>query len=283
MTRVIIWLSVLLVGVGCALFISYANWRQTQDASALQATQKQLFAKIDQQVAATKQKRIDDAQKAEAAAKAAAVAATAQKASTPATSSPSITTTHCGVSDPGSLTVIINKKHCFNPLTWAPSDLAGVDGYLMRSPAATAMQSMMAAASAAGVPFGLTSTYRSYANQVTTYNNWVAVNGSAALADQVSARPGYSEHQTGLAANLDAGSCVLECFGTTPQYQWLVTHAAEYGFIQRYPVGLTAITGYEAEAWHWRYVGVDVATAMKTAGIQTLEEYFGVSGGDYAN
>lgn len=139
----------------------------------------------------------------------------------------------------------------------------------------------MQAAANAGVGFSLSSAYRSYDNQVVTYNNWVNVNGSVAAADTVSARPGFSEHQTGLAADLKTGNCVLDCFGGTGSYTWLQQHAAEYGFIERYPSGLTAITGYAPEAWHWRYIGASAATDMKTKGIQTLETYFNISGGDY--
>jgi len=191
------------------------------------------------------------------------------------------TAVRCDVSNPTSITVVVNKKHCINPLSWAPTDLATLDGYLMRGITADHMQQMMQAATAAGLPFGLTSAYRSYGDQVATYNNWVQVNGSTAAADTVSARPGYSEHQTGLAADLDTGSCVLECFGGTAQYAWLKQNAASFGFIERYPSGLTGVTGYSPEPWHWRYVGSDTALAMKRAGVQTLEEYLGISGGDY--
>lgn len=187
----------------------------------------------------------------------------------------------CDVTNPASITVVVNKKHCFSPPSWAPPDLVNVDGFLMRSVAANAMQQMRQAASAAGVGFDLSSGYRSYSDQVATYNYWVQVNGSAAAADTVSARPGYSEHQTGLAADLKTDGCVLECFANTAQYTWLKANAASFGFIERYPPGLTAITGYSPEAWHWRYVGVPTATAMKNSGVQTLEAYFNISGGDY--
>lgn len=187
----------------------------------------------------------------------------------------------CDVSNPTSIIIVVNKKHCINPPSWAPPDLTSLDGYLMRSVTASHMQQMMQAAAAAGLPFGLTSAYRSYNDQVATYNNWVQVNGSTASADTVSARPGYSEHQTGLAADLDTGGCVLECFGNTGQYAWLKQNAANYGFIERYPSGLTGVTGYSPEPWHWRYVGSDTALAMKRSGVQTLEEYLGISGGDY--
>ena len=191
------------------------------------------------------------------------------------------TAAHCDVNNPTSIIVVVNKKHCINPPSWAPPDLTSIDGFLMRATAAEHMQQMMQAAAAAGLPFGLTSTYRSYNDQVATYNNWVQVNGSTASADTVSARPGYSEHQTGLAADLKTDGCVLECFEGTAQYNWLQQNAANYGFIQRYPNGLTSVTGYSPEPWHWRYVGSGTALAMKRNGVQTLEEYLGVSGGDY--
>ena len=202
-----------------------------------------------------------------------------KKAATTNTST--VTSAQCDVNDPTSIIVVVNKKHCINPPSWAPSDLSSLDGYLMRGVTASHMQQMMQAAAAAGLPFGLTSAYRSYSDQVATYNNWVQVNGSTASADTVSARPGYSEHQTGLAADLDTAGCVLECFGGTGQYAWLKQNAANYGFIERYPSGLTGVTGYSPEPWHWRYVGSETALAMKRSGVQTLEEYLGVSGGDY--
>jgi len=188
---------------------------------------------------------------------------------------------HCDVNNPASITIVVNKKHCINPPSWAPPDLTSLNGYLMRAVTADHMQQMMQAAAAAGLPFGLTSAYRSYSDQVATYNNWVQVNGSTESADTVSARPGYSEHQTGLAADLDTSGCVLECFGGTAQYAWLKQNAANFGFIERYPSGLTGVTGYSPEPWHWRYVGADTALAMKRSGVQTLEEYLGISGGDY--
>lgn len=108
----------------------------------------------------------------------------------------------------------------------------------------------------------------------------MSVSGVAG-ADTYSARAGYSEHQTGLVIDIAGGSCVLDCFGSTSQYQWMQQHAAEYGFIQRYYAGSETITGYKAEEWHYRYVGVEVARDMKHKGVKTLEEYWGVPGGDY--
>ena len=183
--------------------------------------------------------------------------------------------------NPAAIDVIVNKAHCLSPLDYAPTDLVSIDGYMVSAKIAPHLQAMMAAAGEAGAPFGLTSAYRSYANQVTTYSGWVAANGSTELADTVSARPGYSEHQTGFAVDLDAGDCVLECFAGTPQYTWLQQHAAEYGFVQRYYAGFEAVTGYSPEAWHYRYVGRETALDMQKKGIKTLEQYWGIKGGNY--
>lgn len=184
--------------------------------------------------------------------------------------------------DPNRIDVVINKKHCFSPLNFAPKDLVSYGGYLVSAKMEPSLDAMFKAAAAAGVPMGLSSTYRPYDGQVVTYNHWVAVNGSTAAADTVSARPGYSEHQTGFAADLEiSSSCTLECFAGSAQYKWLIKHAADYGFIERYQVGYEDITGYSPEAWHWRYVGSQTAKEMKAKGIKTLEQLWGISGGGY--
>ena len=273
-------LTILALIAAAGLFLSYANWKQQQNAEALQTTTAKESARIDANVKAALAAKIEKARKAEADAKAQAAK------NTPQLSNPPLTQTKaaiCDVKDPSSITTIINKKHCFNPSNWAPNNLVSLNGFYLQSEAAAQLATMMNDAATAGVGFSMSSAYRSYENQVATYNTWVATNGSVAAADTVSARPGYSEHQTGLAADFKAGNCVLECFAGTSQYQWLVAHAVDYGFIERYPEGLTAITGYSPEAWHWRYVGVTIAKDMKAKGIQTMEEYFGITGGGYAN
>ena len=285
--RITLIIIVLLIAVDAGI-IGYMHSANERQLAVQQAAHAQEIAAADKNIAAIKAK-IAEAKRKEAEArkqqevlKAKQAAEAAKKAQQQAQRA---STTNCDVNDPTKITVIVNKKHCINPPSWAPSDLVGVGatGYVLRSIAATHLVAMMDAAATAGLPFSLTSAYRSYDSQVVTYNNWVAVNGSQAAADTVSARPGYSEHQTGLVADLKTDGCVLECFAGTAQYKWLTQHAAEYGFIERYPPGLTAITGYAPEAWHWRYVGKEVATAMKARGIQTLESYFNVSGGDYAS
>ena len=126
------------------------------------------------------------------------------------------------------------------------------------------------------------SGFRSYDYQTQLYQNYVNKDGKEA-ADTYSARPGYSEHQTGLAFDILNGSGGL--LGENPQdekaVEWLHSHAHEYGFIVRFLEGKEAITGYQAEAWHLRYVG-DIAEKIYTLK-QTLEEYFGVEGGNYAD
>ena len=126
------------------------------------------------------------------------------------------------------------------------------------------------------------SGFRSYEYQTQLYQNYVNKDGKEA-ADTYSARPGYSEHQTGLAFDILNGSGGL--LGENPQdekaIEWLHSHAHKYGFIVRFLEGKEAITGYQAEAWHLRYVG-DIAEKIYTSK-QTLEEYFGVEGGNYAD
>ncbi|QDQ01086.1 M15 family metallopeptidase [Lysinibacillus fusiformis] len=122
------------------------------------------------------------------------------------------------------------------------------------------------------------SGYRSFEYQTTLYNNYVNRDGQAA-ADRYSARPGYSEHQTGLAFDIgERGKDNLwltEEFGETPAGKWLVENAQEYGFILRFPQNKEDITGYMYESWHFRYVGTDIAKEIKKQQI-TLEEYLGV-------
>lgn len=182
--------------------------------------------------------------------------------------------------DPSSIGVIINKKHPVEPIDYAPSDLVMVKGATLSKKVMSDFSRMFSDAEAAGQPFYVTSSYRSYQTQVLTYNHWVSVNGQK-VADTYSAKPGYSEHQTGFVVDVAASGCTLDCFGATTQYKWLRENAANYGFIQRYHAGEEEITGYKAEEWHYRYVGVDVAQDMKSKGVKSLEAYWGYLGGDY--
>ncbi len=184
-------------------------------------------------------------------------------------------------SEASSMTVVVNKKHKL-PSDYVP-DLTDVGGGKLRPEAAQALTSLLFKANEAGVPMSVISSYRSYQTQVSTYNKWVNQSGQAD-ADTFSARPGHSEHQTGLAVDLgESGSsaCDLEtCFGDTAAGIWLANNASSYGFIIRYPLGRDATTGYQYEPWHLRYVGVDAATAIAASG-QTMDVYYGVTAGDY--
>ncbi|WP_303806201.1 D-alanyl-D-alanine carboxypeptidase family protein [Ruminococcus flavefaciens] len=127
------------------------------------------------------------------------------------------------------------------------------------------------AAAQEGLNIYLSSGFRSYDYQAQIYNNYCARDGQAA-ADTYSARPGYSEHQTGLAIDVNQ---IDDSFIGTPEAIWLENHCHEFGFILRYPQGKQDITGYQYESWHIRYVGTDLATQIHNSGL-TLEEYFGI-------
>ena len=179
--------------------------------------------------------------------------------------------------------VLVNKRNPFNPLQYTPSNLVwagnygipvgGSNGYL-RSDAASAMKTMYRDASAAGAGFSLVSGYRSYATQSGLYNGYVNAQGRAA-ADTFSARPGYSEHQTGLAADITSQGNLYTSFGNTWAGQWLAQNSWKYGFILRYPYGYEGVTGYMYEPWHFRYVGTATSTAMHRGGYTTYEQYLG--------
>ena len=172
--------------------------------------------------------------------------------------------------------ILVNKQNYLDR-NYVPTGLVNIEaayGQLqVKSEVYTAYKAMADAAYQAGVPLYARSPYRSYATQASLYNNYVAQDGQAA-ADRYSARPGYSEHQTGLAIDITVGpSGTLGGFANSASYVWLMQNAHQYGFILRYPPGKENITGYMYEAWHWRYLGVDVATKVKNSGL-TYDEYY---------
>lgn len=255
---------------------------QKEEAKLAVAHQESFHAltEMDVQIAQSKQRKIEEARKAEeAAAKKAADDSIANGNSGSSTIDAKLcnkATTH---NNPAAIDVLVNKKHCLQPLGYVPQ-LATSNGATLNVQAIDAYNQLFAAASAAGQPFYVTSSYRSYASQVATYRKWVATSGQS-VADTYSARPGYSEHQTGFAFDVAASGCALDCFGSTPQYVWFQQNAADYGFIQRYYKGYEDVTGYKAEEWHYRFVGVKVAKDMQSKGIKTLEQYWSLTGGDY--
>lgn len=144
--------------------------------------------------------------------------------------------------------------------------------------ARAAFEEMAAEAKKSGISLIAFSTYRSFEYQTSLYERYVARDGKEA-ADRYSARPGYSEHQTGLA--FDIGEVGQEShwasasFGDTAAGKWIGDHAHRYGFILRYPLGKEHQTGYMHESWHFRYVGIEIATDIYQRDI-TLEEYLGI-------
>ncbi|HSH56223.1 MAG TPA: M15 family metallopeptidase [Candidatus Limnocylindrales bacterium] len=190
--------------------------------------------------------------------------------------------------EPGSsLWAIVNKRRPFSPKTYQPSGLAvasvqyragiGPQENQLRPEAAEALQKLFAAAKKESITLNFQSGYRSHAFQEALYNRYVRELGQAA-ADIESARPGHSEHQTGLAVDVGGASkssCNIEaCFADTPEGQWLAKHAHKYGFIIRYPEGTTETTGYIYEPWHLRFVGRELASEMQRQKVDTMEAFF---------
>ena len=187
--------------------------------------------------------------------------------------------------DPAHLWVVVNKTRPYNPIDYRPSGLQMPDGVRnlaqgsMRDVAAVALNDLVTAARDAGAgEIALESGFRSYRTQVQSYGSQVASRGVAG-ADLVSARPGYSEHQSGLTADVVAcaGGCgSLDDLAATAQGEWIVEHAWEHGWIVRYESAETGTTGYVGEPWHLRYVGPDLARAYHEGGWRTLEDFFGL-------
>jgi len=186
--------------------------------------------------------------------------------------------------DPASLWVVVNKQRSLQPSDYSPSDLITVavphtwQPQLRQEAAAAAVAMFAAARDEAGLSLASNSAYRGFAAQTRVYSALVDAEGVAA-ADQSIARPGSSEHQTGLAIDVGAesGQCSLHaCFAETPEGVWLAQNSVRFGFLLRYPADKVAVTGYEFEPWHFRYIGVDLAAEMQSAGMRTLEEFFGL-------
>ncbi len=190
-----------------------------------------------------------------------------------------------------SLLVVANKKHKL-PDGYEPADLTTpnvemrYNTWTMRAEASAALEQMFNAAAQEDIHLVMGSGYRSEAFQKVLYDNYVNRDG-VEKADTYSSRPGYSDHQTGLATDLcgqDSNYDLTQKFEETAEGQWLRVHAHEYGFIMRYPKDKDEITGYKYEPWHFRYVGVETATAIYNVDeFCSFEEYFHISGGGYAD
>lgn len=175
--------------------------------------------------------------------------------------------------------VLVNKNYKL-PESFEPSDLEEIPAnysvradreYYMQKEALDAFIEMSDAAYAEDkeIDLRVISGYRSHSYQKWLYNNY-SENYGQEEADTYSARPGHSEHETGLACDINI---VDQSFENTKAFAWLQEHAHEYGYILRFPKGKEHITGYIYEPWHWRYIGVEYAEAVKNSGL-TYEEYY---------
>ncbi|PKM52878.1 MAG: D-alanyl-D-alanine carboxypeptidase [Firmicutes bacterium HGW-Firmicutes-5] len=192
------------------------------------------------------------------------------------------TTTTENATGADSVITLVNKNHSISA-NYVPGDLVTVDlpstrDTQLRSIAAEGLTKLFKAAEGAGLELYCCSGYRSYETQSELYA-WNVDTYGVDGAELVSARPGMSEHQLGLAMDVTSASVgfdLQESFGTTSEGQFIKENAHKYGFIVRYPQGKTDITGYAYEPWHLRYLGVDVATAIYNSG-KTMEEYYGTN------
>ena len=186
--------------------------------------------------------------------------------------------------DPESITVLVNREYLL-PEEYIPEDLVVPDvpfsfygtyeKSYMRKDAAAALEKLFAGAKEQNISLKGVSAYRSYSRQKEIYNRNVSTKGKK-KANQVSAFPGSSEHQTGLTIDVSADSigCALEqSFGKTIEGKWLASNCYKYGFTIRYPKEKEDITGYSYEPWHIRYVGKNLAKRLYKKKL-TLEEYY---------
>ena len=162
------------------------------------------------------------------------------------------------IDEAASLWVVVNKQRKLNPVTYLPKSLV--------KPKSTAGAGRLV----------INSAYRSFASQKSIHAAQVARLGLKA-GEALAARPGYSEHQTGLAVDVSAagqGCVIAVCFSSTKGGKWLAGNSWRYGFILRYPKGRTSVTGYQFEPWHFRFVGIELAAEYKARGSKTLEGFW---------
>ena len=178
------------------------------------------------------------------------------------------------VSDTKTSLVLVNKYNKL-PDGYEPKDLVKIsDGCAkeaseLREDAAAAFEKLCAASVEDGAKVLALSAYRSYKTQQSTWDSYMKSNGSSYTYYYV-AKPGFSEHQTGLALDLASGSVPGKTFSYTKDYTWTINNAYKYGFIERYKKGKENITGFAYEPWHYRYVGIDTATKIYTENIAIL-------------
>ena len=173
--------------------------------------------------------------------------------------------------------ILVNKEN-YLPRNFVPSNLIniepkyGVSGQI-KAEVYEAFKEMYVAAELEGLNLFIQSPYRSWDRQNTVFNSFVRRDGVEA-AETYSARPGHSEHQTGLAIDIVAGrGGQMRAFVNTMEYSWLVANAHTFGFILRYPNEKTHITGFIYEPWHWRFLGVEMATRVRNSNL-TFDEFY---------
>lgn len=192
--------------------------------------------------------------------------------------------------DLNDIAILVNKTNelpsDFVPLNLVKPDVPFVSGAknnLMRKEAADALERMFDDARKAGFSLYALSGYRRYDNQKQIFNKNIAKYGSIEAANMYSAKPGQSEHQTGLAMDITSAGVkfkLTEAFGDTPEGKWVAANAHRYGFILRYPKGKEQITGYAYEPWHIRFLGEELAARVYHSGL-TYEEYLDKAAGNF--
>lgn len=181
------------------------------------------------------------------------------------------------ITEPDIYLVLVNKEYKL-PENYVPSKLelisnefANENKYL-REEARIAFETLSKNAKKLGYRIIAVSTYRDYEYQNKLYNMYVEEKGLD-YADKCSARPGHSEHQTGLAVDVEGSNHDYDEFENSKEFIWMKENAYKYGFILRYPKGKEKITGFKYEPWHYRYVGLDTAKTIHDENL-TLEEYY---------
>jgi len=182
------------------------------------------------------------------------------------------------VPNPYAVYALVNK-HFTLPPDWEPYDFESIGhGHRLRAEAAEQFLLMRDAISEDGMRLAVISSFRSYQTQRNTHSRGVRRSGLES-ADRQFARAGHSEHQSGLAVDIlhrTGYSFMTQArFENRREFEWLLDNAHNFGFILRYPYEYTHIHGYIFEPWHWRFVGVDIATAMHSRGIVLLEDFYG--------
>ena len=183
------------------------------------------------------------------------------------------------IKNPTDFRAIVSKSFAI-PGGVEPSSIVPLPrGGELQADAAAAFIEMRSAAAELGLNLAVRSSYRNYGSQVASYN-LVRDNYGLDGAEASVARPGHSEHQLGLALDImhrdgTTGPLTVQGFEYSNEFFWLLENGYKYGFILRYPQAYVSIHGFVYEPWHWRYVGVRTATAMRDEGIDTFEEFYG--------